>query len=102
MQKFGKMLEDDRVRLKKGLQIISEALSEGEKIYKSCLILPKFRLDIDKQINVCQGKLDGISLSFDSNISLANNIEGQLMALTDQISSLNSKRERILRWVGEL
>lgn len=61
MKTFRKMIGDDRVRLNKGLQTISEALSEGGNIYKSCLILLKFTLDIDKQISVSQGKLDNIS-----------------------------------------
>lgn len=96
------MIEDDRVRLNKGLQTISEALTEGDKIYKSCLIQPKFTVDIDKQIGICQGKLAGISQSFDSNVALTSNIEGQVKALNDQISSLNVDKDRILRRVGEL
>lgn len=102
MQTFQKMIEDDRVRLNKGLQNISEALRKGGKIYKSCLILPKFTLDIDKQINVFQGKLKGISQAFDSNVSLASSVEGQVMALIDQSLGLNSDKERIMRWIGEL
>lgn len=102
MQTFQKMIEDYRVRLNKGLQTISEALSEGGKIYKSCLILPKFTLDIDKKISVFQGKLDGISQSFDSNVSLTSSIEGQVMTLIDQILILNIENDRILRQFGEL
>lgn len=49
------MIEDERARLNRGLQTIFDALSEGGKIYKCCLILPKFIVDIDKQISVCQG-----------------------------------------------
>lgn len=53
MQTFRIMIENDRVRLNEILQTILDALSEGGKIYKSCLILPKFTVDIDKQISVC-------------------------------------------------
>lgn len=97
MQTFQKMIEDDRVKLNKGLRTISDVLSEGGKIYKSCLSLSKFTLDIDKQISVFQGKLDNISQTFYSNVSLASSIEGQVMPLIDQISSLNSEKERIVR-----
>lgn len=68
----------------------------------SCLILPKFTADINKQISICQGKLVGISQSFDLNITLTSSIEGQVMALNDKISSLNAEKDRILRRVGEL
>lgn len=70
------MIRDDRVRLNKGMHTISNALVEGSKIYKSCLILPKFTIDIDKQIRVYQGKLVGISQSFDPNVSLTSSVEG--------------------------
>lgn len=53
MQTFQKVTRDDRVRLNKGLQTISEALTEDGNIYKSCLILPNFIADIDKQISIC-------------------------------------------------
>lgn len=96
------MIEDDRVRLNKGLQTISEALTKGGKIYKSCLILPKFMVDIDKQINLCHPNLAGISQSFDCNVAITSSIEGKVMALNDQISSLNVEKDRILRKVGEL
>lgn len=102
MQTFQKMIETDRVRLKKGLQTILEALTEGGKIYKSCLILPKFTVNIDKQIGICQGKIARISQSFDSNVALTNNIEGKVIALNNRISSLNSDKDEILRRVGEL
>lgn len=47
------MFDDDRVRLNKGLQVILDALTKGGKLYKSCLIVPKLIIDIDKQISVC-------------------------------------------------
>lgn len=45
-----KMVEGYRVSLTTSLKSIQKALDEGGKIYKSCLILPKFRIEIDKQI----------------------------------------------------
>lgn len=102
MQTFQKMIKDDRVILNKGLQTISEASSEGGKINNPCLSLSKFTLDIDKKISVCQGKLDSISQSFNSNVAISTNIDGQVMALTDQISSLNLEKEKILRQFSEV
>lgn len=102
MQNFQKMIEDDRVRLNKRLHIISDALSKGGKLYKSCLIFPKFTVDVNKQIGVCQGKLASISQSFDPNINLTNNIQGQIIAINDQISSFQVDKDTILRKVSEL
>lgn len=48
IQKFWKMIEDEKVRLKKRLQIISDTLSEVGKLYRSYLIFPKFTVDIDR------------------------------------------------------
>lgn len=102
MQTFWKMIEDDRVRLNKGLQDISYALTKGGKLYKFCLILPKFTVDIDKQISVCQGKLASISQSFDPNVAPTSSVEGHILALNDYISSLNVDKNTILRRVDEL
>lgn len=87
IQRFQKMIEDDRVRQNKRLQIIFVTLSEGSKLYKSC-ILPKFTVDINKQIGIFQGKLVIISQSFDPNVTLTRSVEGQIIALNDQIQQL--------------
>lgn len=101
-QIFLKMIEDDRVTLNKRLQTISDTLSEASQLYKSCLILPKFTIDIDNQIGVYQDKLPSISQSFDPIVTLTRSIEGQIIALNDQISSLQVDKEKVLRKVDEL
>lgn len=43
-----KMFEGDRVIFIFSLKTIQEALDEGSKILKSCLLFPKFTIEIDK------------------------------------------------------
>lgn len=50
-----KMIEGDRVGLITDMKNIQDALDEGGQIYKSCLIFPKFIVDIDKKIKECEG-----------------------------------------------
>lgn len=50
-----KMVEGDRVSLITDMKGISEALNEGGNIYKSCLLLPKFTIDLDKKIKEWEG-----------------------------------------------
>lgn len=61
LQMILKMVEGDRVSLISNLKSIQEALDEGGKIYKSCLLLPKLTIEIDKKIKECEGWLAGIS-----------------------------------------
>lgn len=96
------MIEDDRVKLNKVLQVISDALTKGGKLYKSCLIFHKFTANIDKQISVCLVKLASISQSFDPNVTPTNNVDGKFLALNDKISRINTEKDKILRRVGEL
>lgn len=50
LKTFLKMIEDDRVTLVTAMKSTQDGLDEGDHIYKSCLILPKFTIDIDKKI----------------------------------------------------
>lgn len=59
-----RMVEDDRVSLITSVRSIREALNEGGKIYKSCLLLLKFTIDLDKKIKECEGQLASISQSY--------------------------------------
>lgn len=56
-----RMVEGNRVSLITDLKDIQEALDEGGKIYKSCLLLLKFTIELDKKIKECEGQLAGIS-----------------------------------------
>lgn len=58
------MIEDDRISLVIGMISIRDALDEGGWLYKSCLILPMFTIDIDKKIKECEGQLANISQSY--------------------------------------
>lgn len=58
------MTESDRVSLITSMKGIQDALDEGGQIYKSCLIFPKFIMDIDKKIRECESQLPSISLSY--------------------------------------
>lgn len=64
LQSFFKVVEDDRAVLQSTVKSIEHALDEGNKIYKSCLILSEFTLDIDKKIKEYEGKLAAISQTF--------------------------------------
>lgn len=55
-----KEVERDRVSLKTSMKIVEETLNEGGKIFKSCLFLPKFTVEIDQQVRDLEGKLAGI------------------------------------------
>lgn len=55
VQTFLQMINNDKAQLDKELKLIDEALVEGGKIYKSCLILTNFTTEIDKQIENCRG-----------------------------------------------
>lgn len=48
LRTFFKMGEGNRVSLTTNLKAIQEALDEGSQIYRSCLLLPKFTVEIDK------------------------------------------------------
>lgn len=61
LKQFLKMIEYDRVSLVTSLKIIWDAIDEGGNIYKSCLIFPKFTIDIDKKIRECESQLASIS-----------------------------------------
>ncbi|XP_059066371.1 uncharacterized protein LOC131857687 [Cryptomeria japonica] len=52
-----RMVEGDRISLITGVKGIQEALDKGGKIYKSCLLLLKFTIELDKKIKECEGKL---------------------------------------------
>lgn len=43
------------------MKSLQDALDEGGQIYKSCLILPKFTIDIEKKIRECERQLSIIS-----------------------------------------
>lgn len=58
---FLKMIEDDRVSLLVALKDIQDALDKGGNIYKSCLILSKFTIDINKKIRECESQLANVS-----------------------------------------
>lgn len=55
------MVEGDRTSLITAMKDIQDTLDEGGNIYKSCLILPKFTINIDKKIKECEGRLANIS-----------------------------------------
>lgn len=56
-----RMIEGDRASLITNMKGIQDGLEEGGKIYKSCLLLPKFTIDLDKKTKECEGQLVGIS-----------------------------------------
>lgn len=95
LRKGLKMVEGNRVSLISSLKTIQEALDEGSKIYKSCLILPKFTIEIDKKIKECEGQLADISQFYVSQSIFASNYEAQVMALLDKIKSLNQENDRV-------
>lgn len=53
VQTFLQMISNDKAQLDKELKLIDEALEEGGKIYKSCLILTNFTTKMDN----CRGQL---------------------------------------------
>lgn len=55
-----RMVEGDRVNLITDVKAIQEALNKCRKIYKSCLLLSKFTIELDKKINECEGQLASI------------------------------------------
>lgn len=59
-----KAVEGDRVSLNTVVKSVEDALDEGGKIYKSCLILPKFIVDIDEKIRDHEGQLADIAQYF--------------------------------------
>lgn len=49
LETFLKMIEKDRASLITIVKVIQHELDEGGHIYKSCIVLPKFIIDIDKK-----------------------------------------------------
>lgn len=70
-----RVIEGDRVSLIISVKGIKEALNEGSKIYKSCLLLPKFIIELGKKIKECEGQLEGISQSYSPQANFASNYE---------------------------
>lgn len=97
-----RMVEGDRASLITYMKGIQEALKEGSKIYKSCLLLSKFTIEIFKKIKECEGQLASISQSYSPHVIFASNYEAQVMYLLDKIKSLNQEKDRVIGRVGEM
>lgn len=84
------------------MKCIQDALDEGSHIYKSCLILPKFTIDIDKKIRECEGQLSRISQSYAPQSVSASDFESQVFCILNKIKSLNQVMDKILGRIGEV
>lgn len=97
-----KMIEGDKKCLVTCVKGIQDALVEGGRIYKSCLLLPKFTIEVDKKIKECEGQLGNLSQSYDPQSVFASSKENQVISLLDKIKSLSQEKDRIVGRVGEL
>lgn len=70
--------------------------------FKSCLILPKFTIDIDKKIREYEGQLVVISQSFAPLSIFTSSLEAQIINLTNKIKRLSAEKEQLIRREGEL
>ncbi|XP_059070605.1 uncharacterized protein LOC131860241 [Cryptomeria japonica] len=98
LQTYLKVIEDDKEVLKTMVKSVEDALGEGRKIFKSCLFLPKFIAEIDKQIRDFEGKLASISHSFAPHLVFLSSLEAQIIDFTNKIKGLNKEKEQ---WRGD-
>lgn len=77
-------------------------MNEGGEIYKSCLLLPKFTIEVDKKNKECEGQVAGISQTYSPQAIFVSNYEAQVMSLLDKKKCLNQEKDRIIDRVGEL
>lgn len=96
------MIESDKTQLDKELKLIDEALQEGGKMYKSCLIWTNFTTELDNKIDTYKSQLVHISQEYDPTVNLTRNVEGQILTLMGQIGNLEKEKNKMQRRAGEL
>lgn len=80
-----RMIEGDKKSLVTYVESIQDAMAQGGKINKSCLVLPKFSTEIDNKIKECEGRLASLSQSYDPQFVFASGKENQVIFLLDKI-----------------
>lgn len=89
LQTYLKTTEVDSEVLKNVVKSVEDALDEGGKIFKLCLFLPNFTIDIDRPIKYFEGKLASIGHSFSPHSVFPSSLEAQIMDFIDKIKGLN-------------
>lgn len=64
--------------------------------------MPKFIIEIDKNIKECEGQLAGIYQSYAPQSIFSSNYEARVMALLEKIKSLNKEKDRVVGRMGKL
>ncbi|XP_059073528.1 uncharacterized protein LOC131874258 [Cryptomeria japonica] len=97
-----RMISGDKTKLVSCVKSIQDALVEGGKIYKLCLLLLKFTIEIEKKIKEHEVNLANLSQSFDPQSIFVSKKEDQVISLLDKIKSLNQEKDKIVGRVREL
>lgn len=97
-----KMILRDRATLGDYMKSMQDAINEVGNLYKSCLSLGKFTVDIEKKSREFKDQLGSISQSVDPLTNSLSSHENQVISLLEKIGSSNHDHEQILGKFGEI
>ena len=102
ISKLKGLIANDKSLLATCVKNIQSALSEGGRIYKSCLSLSKLTEENEKKVKDHEKELAAISNAFDPLTVSVGEQEGQVISLLDKIKSLKCDNDKVVERGCEL